>query len=430
MIGRGLLAIVLAALAALPGAAAAAQVAPLGLAPSAPVPAAETGTSAIPAATDRRILVMLEMPPEHYRPGSDYGSAGGYGDPAAAGARRRLAARLAREGGLTLVDSWPMPVLGIDCVIMMVPGDEPLAAAAERMSRRSGVAWSQPLNEFTAQAGSGAVGAVASATVQRPNDRLFAAQPAARAWRLADLHRMATGAGVRVAVIDSLVDARHPDLSGRVATVRDFVGRPAAGAPEAHGTGVAGIIAAQANNRLGIVGVAPDARLLGLRACWQRTPVATVCDSLSLARALVFAVENGAQVINMSLTGPQDQLIARLIGVAQRRGATVVASVDPHTGGGFPASVPGVVEVSQDGLAADRAGVYNAPGRDVPTTEPGGRWYLVSGNSYAAAHVSGLLALARQVGRGRGGLVAARPDGGEVDACRTLLRAGARGRGC
>ncbi|WP_308813942.1 S8 family serine peptidase [Sphingomonas sp. GV3] len=385
---------------------------------------ADEPQSANPTVIDRRILVMLDMPSEHYRPGSDYGATGGYGDPAAAGARRRLAARIARDQGLTLGDAWPMPVLGIDCVIMTAPGDEPLAAVIERLSHLSGVAWSQPLNEFVAR------GDPEPANMRQPNDRLFAAQPAAQAWHLADLHRMATGAGIRVAVIDSLVDAHHPDLTGRIMVVRDFVGAPAAGAPETHGTAVAGIIAADADNGVGIAGIAPGAHLMALRACWQQTVSATVCDSLSLARALVFAVENGAQVINLSVTGPEDQLIARLIAAARRRGAAVVASVDPRTGAGFPASAAGVVRVSQEGLSRNEPGVYNAPGRDVPTTEPGGQWHLVSGNSYAAAHVSGLLALARQIGRTDRGLVSTRPDGGTVDACRTLLRAGAKGRGC
>lgn len=398
--------------------------APGGIPAATAAPAGADGAARATPVADRRILVMLDMPPEHYRPGADYGAAGGYGDASAAAARRRLAARIAREQGLTLVDAWPMPILGVDCVVMAVPGDEPLDAVTERMSHLSGVAWSQPLNEFVAR------GEPGRTDIRQPNDRLFAAQPAARLWKLAELHRMATGAGVRVAVIDSLVDSRHPDLVGRIMAFRDFVEGPAAAAPETHGTGVAGIIAANADNRLGIVGIAPGARLLALRACWQRSPTATVCDSLSLARALVFAVENAAQVINLSVTGPEDRLIARLIAAAQRRGAAVVASVDPRTGTGFPASATGVVRVSQDGLSKNEPGVYNAPGRDVPTTEPGGRWHLVSGNSYAAAHVSGLLALVRQVGRADRGLVSSRPDGGEVDACRTLVRAGARGGGC
>lgn len=364
---------------------------------------------------ERRILVMLRMPPEHYRPGSDYGSAGGYGDPAAALARRRLAARIAKTEKLVLVDTWPMPILGIDCAIMSAPGDEPIAAVVERVSRVKGVAWSQPLNRFETRA----------ATPH--NDRLFAAQPSAHAWRLAELHRVATGRGVKVAVIDSMIEVDHPDLRGRVAISRDFVGGAASPA-ERHGTGVAGIIGARANNHIGIAGIAPATRLVALRACWQRASAKTVCDSLTLARALIFAIENGADVINLSLTGPRDLLVARLIAIGVKRGSAIVAAVDPHTSGGFPATLPGVIAVSQDGLAADRRGVYNAPGRDVPTTEPGGRWYLVSGNSYAAAHVSGLLALVREMERGTGGrtLVAARGDGGTIDACGTLRLAARR----
>ena len=112
-----------------------------------------------------------------------------------------------------------------------------------------------------------------------------------------------------MAVIDSGIDAGHPDLAGQVAVNRNFVsGQPLVA--EQHGTAVAGIIAAKADNRMGIVGVAPGTRLLGLRACWQgRDSASTVCDTLSLAKALYFAVESRADVINLSLSGPDDRLL-------------------------------------------------------------------------------------------------------------------------
>lgn len=379
-------------------------------------PLAAAAAPAAPAdAPDRRILVMLHLPAEHYRPTADYGAAGGYGDAAAAEARKRLAARLARENGLELAGNWPMPILGIDCVVMVVPDGRSPESVAEHMSHLASVDWSQPMHAFEAQ---GALPA--------HNDRLFAAQPAAQEWKLADLHRMATGKGVRVAVIDSQVDAAHPDLRGRLIDNRDFVGGPGSNA-EAHGTGVAGIIGARADNAIGIVGVAPGADLMGLRACWQKPGAGgTVCDTLSLAKAITYAVEHHANVINLSLTGPRDLLLTRLVEVGLQRGAAVVAAVDPRTNEGFPASIPGVIAVAEEGLAAVRAGVYNAPGRDVPTTEPGGRWYLVSGNSYAAAHVSGLLALMRQIQSGKAPerrFVSSRDGGGLIDACRSLARA-------
>jgi hypothetical protein len=75
----------------------------------------------------------------------------------------------------------------------------------------------------------------------------------------------------------------------------------------------------------------------------------------------------------------------------------VVAAFDPDLpGGGFPASLPGVVSAAEESLLSLPGRVYRAPGRDIPTTQPGGRWYLVNGNSFAAAHVTGLLALLRE----------------------------------
>jgi subtilisin family serine protease len=379
-----------------------------------PPAAAATATSSA-ARQDRRILVMLHLPAEHYRPAADYGAGGGYGDSAAAEARKRLAARLARENGLQLVGNWPMPILGIDCVVMIVPEGRSPSDVAEHMSHLANVDWSQPMNEFETQG-----------SIPQHNDRLFAAQPAAQEWKLAKLHRMATGRGVKVAVIDSRVDARHPDLLGSVVDNEDFVGDPGSNA-EAHGTGVAGIIGARADNAIGIVGVAPGAQLMGLRACSQKPgQVATTCDTLSLAKAITYAVEHHANVINLSLSGPRDLLLTRLVQAGLARGTAVVAAVDPRTNTGFPASIPGVIAVAQESMASDKAGVYNAPGRDVPTTEPGGRWYLVSGNSYAAAHVSGLLALMREIQVGRASqppFVSSQAGGGLIDACRTLVRA-------
>jgi subtilisin family serine protease len=251
-------------------------------------------------------------------------------------------------------------------------------------------------------------------------DPLLPMQPAAREWRLSELHRTATGRGVRVAVIDSQIEQNHPDLVGQVALSENFVGGRPAG-PEAHGTAVAGIIAAIADNGIGIAGVAPGARLLALRACWQGA-AATLCDSLSLAKALDFAIGHAAQVINLSVSGPPDILLGKLLDAAKARRAVVVAAFDPSLpGGGFPASHPGVVAVADESGGRPPAGVQGAPGRDIPATLPGGKWGLVSGSSFAAAEVSGLAALVRErPGEPAARVLAALPAGGVRDACATL----------
>jgi len=376
---------------------------PLARAEPADQNAAEVATPA-PA---QQVLLLLSLPPEHYRPENAY--SGGYGDGPAHGARRRVAAALAREHGLTLITDWVMPLLGVDCFVMTVPDDQLPERVAQDLSRDPRVAWAQPMNVFRARG---------------HDDSLYPLQPVGQAWHLLDLHEMSTGRGVRVAVVDSSVDEQHPDLMGQVVLKENFVNGHR-DIPEDHGTAVAGIIAARADNGARIVGVAPNARLLALRACWQESSQATLCTSLSLAMALHFAITHDAAVINLSLSGPPDRLLDKLLDAALSRSINVIAAVDRKLpDGGFPASHAGVVAVADDtgGPTLPRALV--APGRDVPTTLPGARWNLVSGSSYAAAHVAGLFALMRE--RSPGGAVA--PSianvvsfpGGGIDACATL----------
>lgn len=369
-----------------------------------------TAATALAAAVspDQQILVMVQHPPDHYRPNGAYG--GGYGDGVARSARERLARRIARAHGLTLVDAWPMPMIGLDCFVMAVPTGRSQTAAIEDVSKDADVQWAEPVHTYDTQA-----------AYVPPNDPLFAAQPAASQWHLADLHQLATGRGIKVAVIDSGIEAKHPDLAGQVVVNRNFVaGRP--DAIEQHGTGVAGIIAAKADNGIGITGVAPGARILGLRACWQPNGSRAVCDSFSLVKALYFAIDQRADVINMSLSGPDDRLLRQLINIALEHGTAVVAAFDKRRAdGGFPASVLGVIAVSDSPVAPVRGHVYIAPGRDIPTTQPGDRWFLVNGSSYAAAHVSGLVALLRQKRRSPEPTLVSERNG-TIDACASLVR--------
>jgi subtilisin family serine protease len=361
------------------------------------------------ASPDRQVLVMVRHPLDHYRATGAYG--GGYGDELARSARQHLARRLASQYGLTLVDNWAMPLIGVDCLVMLVPEGRSVAATAQQLSHDKDVDWAEAAQLYSARA----------AGEKAHNDPLYAAEPAAGQWHLADLHQIASGRGTRVAVIDSGIDQRHPDLAGQLLVNRNFVsGQPLVA--EQHGTAVAGIIAAKADNGLGIAGVAPGTRLLGLRACWQHAAT-TSCDTLSLAKALYFAVENRADVINLSLSGPDARLLREILDIAYARGIAVVAAFDPKLpGGGFPASVPGVIAVSDAPVSGSASEVYTAPGRDVPTTQPGGRWFLVNGSSFAAAHVSGLVALIRERRRAAPLSLVAQRRGGEIDACATLLR--------
>ncbi|MGH8041372.1 MAG: S8 family peptidase [Rudaea sp.] len=355
---------------------------------------------------------MLHLPPPHFRPGTNYG---GYADPPGHGARRRIAQELARENGLVLRSDWPMPALGVDCYVMQVPRQLGIADVVQRLSRDPRVTWAQPMNIFHALGQSGS---------------LYALEPAARLWHLRDLHQSTTGRGVRIAIVDSGVDVAHPQLSGRVSVDRNFVDARAQVA-EVHGTAIAGIIGARAENGVGIVGIAPQAALQALRACWETPPAQTVCSSFTLAKALQFAIQSRAQVINLSLGGPRDELLARLLDVALARNITVVGAVDPDVpDGGFPASYPGVLAVSDTPRPDMTKPVLLAPGKDIPATAPGGGWSFASGTSFAAAQIAGLVALVRQwvpsASMRNPQAWAAFPDAvnagpaGTVDACGTL----------
>jgi subtilisin family serine protease len=380
----------------------------------APASAADADSAAPMAGPERQVLVLLNLPPAHFRPDGNYTA--GYADAAGSATRRRVAAALALSNGLSLATDWPLPILGLDCYVMDVPVSQRADDVAIRLARDPRVNWAQPMNVF------------------RPlghDDPLFSLQPAAREWQLDELHAAATGRGVRVAVIDSGVQLDHPDLAGQVMDNANFIGDPNAGG-EIHGTAVAGIIAARADNHLGIAGVAPRARLLVLRACRQAAPADTSCTTLSLATALHAAIERRAQLINLSLGGPPDRLIEQLIVAALERGIGVVAAaVRSLPRGGFPATVRGVVAVVDETSGAGPPGMVAAPGTDIPTTLPGSRWAMVSGASYAAAHISGLLALmleAQESASGPSAPVARalvlRADG-RVDVCASMLRAGA-----
>ncbi|HEX7113296.1 MAG TPA: S8 family serine peptidase [Mizugakiibacter sp.] len=333
-------------------------------------------------AAQQQILVMLHAPPLHFRP--DAGYTAGYDMARGDTARRRLGERVARQYGLRLLDAWPMPALGVDCLLMELPSGASATLLLRQVSADPRVAWAQPLHVYRTLG---------------DDDPLYPLQPAASRWRLSELHAVATGRDVVVAQLDTGVDLAHPDLRGQIAEARNFVDDGAVPA-EAHGTEVAGIIAARAGNGIGIAGIAPDARLLALRACWQLPGAdgAAACSSFTLAKALQFALLQHAQVLNLSLTGPPDVLLERLLDAAMARGVTVVGAADAHApDGGFPASLDGVLAVAGDPIDG-HAHVWLAPARDIPTTTPGGGWGLVSGSSFAAAEVSGLVALLRQLG--------------------------------
>src|SRR5262249_39207485 len=127
----------------------------------------------------------------------------------------------------------------------------------------------------------------------------------------------------------------------------------------------------------------------------QRQALEATCNSFTLALALSAAIDAHAQIVNLSLGGPADPLLTQLVQHGQRQGMVFVGAV-PQDGSlsGFPLGVPGVIAVDISG-PPHSGSVLNAPGRDVVTLAPAGHYDFASGSSFAAAHVSGAIALLR-----------------------------------
>ncbi len=324
-----------------------------------------------------------------------YDDAGAYGTTAIASAAVHS---LERAYGLKEVSAWPIMTLHVHCVVFRMPQSGQRSELLEQLARDPRVESAQALNEFATESEPPQEG-----THERPawmpyNDPYAPLQLALRELDVVGAQRHSSGAGVRIAVVDTGIDSDHPDLAERVIARQNFVDHDETGFKrDRHGTEVAGVIAAVANNGIGIVGVAPDSRLLAFKACWQpRGAGRAVCNSFTLAQALEAAIVAHVDVVNLSLAGPSDPLLTRLVLQGLSRGLLFVgAAPPPALQGGFPTEIPGVLAVEAAEEPSRVANRLLAPGREVLTLVPGGTYDFASGSSLATAEVSGIVALMR-----------------------------------
>ena len=222
------------------------------------------------------------------------------------------------------------------------------------------------------------------------------------ALHLLEAHRLATGKGVRIAIIDSGIDADDAEIKGRVIASYDAVG--GAFAPHSHGTAIAGVIVAHAK----LVGVAPDADVIAIRAfTGDGKTDGAEGTSYQILEGLEFAAAEKARILNMSFAGAHDAMLARSLAKLRSNGVAEVAAAG--NGGAksaplYPGAEPGVIAVTATDARGKLFGMANhgsyiavaAPGVDILLPAPGDAVQIASGTSIAAAHVTGIAALALQ----------------------------------
>ena len=242
-------------------------------------------------------------------------------------------------------------------------------------------------------------------------------QPELRTVRAPAAWDVTTGsAAVTVAVLDTLAEVNHPDLAGKVVKGPDFVTERCGGRTSAagHGTAVAGIVGAHTDDGQGIASLGWQTKVLSIGVLDE----CGIGSASAISRAVRYAVDNGARVVNLSLSGDANPALADAVAYARQHGVLVVAAAgnEGSEAPAYPAAYPGVVAVASTDAEAGGISPFSntgpwvdiaAPGQDVLSTASGGGYGQFSGTSFAAPLVAATAAL----------VLARHPewDGGDVD---------------
>jgi subtilisin family serine protease len=302
------------------------------------------------------------------------------------GASAQALAQIETQHRLTRLDSQTLQLSGGMIVRWRIPDQRSVPTVIRALEAAGGaVAAAQPNYLFALQDETTGTGA-----------RGDPAQYAVRKLHLTEAHALARGEKVLVAMIDSGVDAVHPELAGMIAESFDAVPGEAA---HSHGTAIAGAIAARGR----LLGVAPGSRILAARAFGAKEGSAQA-TTFNILKSIDWAAQSGARIINMSFAGPRDPAIERELAAAYQRNIVLIAAAGnagPKSAPLYPAADKHVIAVAAtdardklfDRSNRGRYITIAAPGVDILAPAPSGAYQITSGTSIAAAFVSGLAAL-------------------------------------
>jgi subtilisin family serine protease len=294
---------------------------------------------------------------------------------------------LALRHRLERIESLPIPLLAGTVFRWHIPDNRTIDRVVSELSIDSDVRLAQGDRAYHTQD--------AGTKVPAEGD---AGQYALAKLHLPEAHVLARGTDVAIAVIDSGIDVTHPELAGAVIGTYDALNSKEGAHP--HGTGVAGTIVAHSR----LVGSAPAARILAIRAFAANPQNGAESSSFVVLKALNYAAQQNAQIINMSFAGPSDPLVQQALAAASARGIVLVAAAGnagPNSPPLYPAADSHVIAVTATDSGDRLFGQANrgayvaiaAPGVDILMPAPNDKYQVNSGTSFSAAYISGLAAL-------------------------------------
>lgn len=343
-----------------------------------PPRAARRGPGGAPAANERRLVpdeIVIELPNT---------------------ITAQAITALQRRHRLARIESQRFALTGTTLYRWRIPDRRSVATVVRALERDAAVRSAQPNYLFALQQAT-TPSADSKPDESRSSDLGEKLQYLTAKLRLTEAHALAKGDNVPVAVIDSAIDADHPELAGAVAKSFDTLKSPFK--PHAHGTAIAALIAGHAK----LAGAAPAARILAVRA-FDPAGDSAEATTFNILKGIDWAATNSARVINMSFAGPADPAIHRSLEAAAKKGIVLIAAAGnagPKSPPLFPAADPNVIAVTAtdaddklfDGANRGRYVAVAAPGVNLIVATPDGGYQVSTGTSYSAAEVSGIAAL-------------------------------------
>ena len=319
-----------------------------------------------------------KRPPGHYRMRGKYPSQVW---------NKRVTEQIAEQYHLTKLAAWPISTIGMYCIVYRLSDSKNLTDALLEIGKDKRLSLVQSMELYHTQG-------------HAFTDPYYPLQLSIQEINLEILHQYATGKGITIGLIDTGVDYQHPDLAGQVVKKHNFASDVSPDFyNDLHGTAVAGVMVAVANNQLGIVGIAPNAKLVALKSCWSpdKAKNDAVCNSFTLAMALNKAIEMHVNVLNLSLSGNPDPLVEQLIRKAIEKGIIVVAAIDEkRVSSSFPAMMSEVISVGSRERMNDNVSEHpdiSTSGQEILTTVPNATYDFMTGSSFATAQISAVVAL-------------------------------------